>query len=90
VAPTPLLKFSSTSFGERTRDAVAHSGTAPYLPAMSGERVHPRSPERSPIFSRAEIYWLWAIVLAAVLVSTVAGLVSDRTIADLLGAGPSP
>jgi hypothetical protein len=69
---------------------VAHGGAARYLPAMPAEHVHPEPKARSPIFSRAEICWLWVMVLAAVVVSATAALISDRTIADLLGGGSEP
>jgi hypothetical protein len=57
---------------------------------MSGEHVHPPPGERSAVFSRAEICWLWVIVLAAVVASATAALISDRTIADLLSGSSEP
>lgn len=46
--------------------------------------------ERGAIFSRAEIRWLGAAVIAAVVASAAAAMVSDKTIADLLGGGSAP
>jgi len=57
---------------------------------MSSRRYDPHWGDRSADFSRTEILWLGALVIAAVLASAVAALVPDKVIADLLGGGAAP
>jgi hypothetical protein len=54
---------------------------------MGVSRDDPRGGDRREDFSRAEIWWLGALVIAAVFVSAAAAMVSDETIANLLGVG---
>jgi hypothetical protein len=58
-----------------------------YPPRMGVSRDDPRRGDRRADFSRAELRWLGALVIAAVLVSAAAAMVSDETIAKLLGVG---
>ena len=69
---------------------MARSAAAPYLRRMAVNRDDRLRGERSAIFSRAEIRWLGAAVVLAVVASAAAAMVSDETIADLLGGIVSP
>jgi hypothetical protein len=64
---------------------VAPSGAAPYLHGMRISRDESHREDRNAVFSRVEIRWLGAVVIAAVLASAVAAMVSDKAVADLLG-----
>jgi hypothetical protein len=67
---------------------VAFGKARPYLAAMAGE--HDRwiiRGQRNTIFSRAEIRWLGALVIVAVIASATAALVSDETFAALFSGG---
>ena len=63
---------------------MASRGAEPYQRGMSSRRG---GPHRNADFSRAEIRWLGALVIAAVLASAVAAVVPDKLIADLLSRG---
>lgn len=69
---------------------MAPSGAAAYLLGMSVGRDDPQRGDRSAVFSRAEIRWLGALVIAAVLASAVAALVPDKMIVDLFSSGSPP
>lgn len=69
---------------------MAPGGALTYLPDMAMNRDDRLRGERSAIFSRAEIRWLAAAVITAVIASAAAAMVSDGAIADLLGAASAP
>lgn len=69
---------------------MASQRAAPYLRGMSSRRDDPHWGDRNADFSRAEIRWLGALVIVAVIASAVAALVPDKMIADLLSDGSPP
>lgn len=69
---------------------MAPSSALPYLIGMAVNRDGRLRGEPSAIFSRAEIRWLGAVVITAVVASAALAMVSDQTIADLLGGGSAP